>query len=188
METEEVSPGEWGEVDDVTLARAKRRDPEAQTALVRCYQRRLFALVGRMLVSRPQLMGDAAQESFLKVLRALPRFQPGPQGRLSTWILTIATRTCLDILRAPDRSAPLPHDLPADDRLEEGVADSQLGRRLQAAMAALSEEMRAVLVLRAYHEFDYDQIAVALGIPVGTVKSRLGRAREALRAALEEKP
>jgi RNA polymerase sigma-70 factor (ECF subfamily) len=60
-----------------------------------------------------------------------------------------------------------------------------MGRRVEAAMARLPEEMRAVVVLRAYHDFDYDEIAAALGLEPGTVKSRLGRARSALREVLE---
>jgi RNA polymerase sigma-70 factor (ECF subfamily) len=184
-----VSPGEEGEVDDLTLARARAGDELAQTAVVDRYQRRLYALVSRLMVTRPELIDDLAQESFMKVLRALPRFDPGGPARLSTWILTVATRTCLDALKAKRPAAEeLPASLPAPSDPEDEVAQRQLGRRVEAAMARLPEEMRAVVVLRAYHDFDYDEIAAALGLELGTVKSRLGRARAALREALEDLP
>lgn len=184
------APADTGEVDAATLARAQARDPAAMTAFVRRYERRVYALVFRLLAGRPEAREDVAQECFLKVLRALPRFEPDLRARPSTWVLTIATRTCLDVLRRPDRVAsPLPGPVAsAAASPEESAAERQLGRRVEAAMARLPEEARAVLVLRAYHDFDYDEIAAALGLPVGTVKSRLGRARDALRAALEEEP
>jgi RNA polymerase sigma-70 factor (ECF subfamily) len=184
-----VLPGEQGEIDDLTLARARAGDEAALSALVDRYQRRVYALVGRLMVTRPELVDDLAQESFVKVLRALPQFDPRGPARLSTWILTIASRTCLDVLRA--RRVPaeeLPASLVSPSDPEQETAQRQLGRRVQAAMAQLPEDMRAVVVLRAYHDFDYDEIAAALGLELGTVKSRLGRARIALREALGEAP
>lgn len=182
-----VAPDEAGEVDDVTLARARGGDREALTALVRRYQRRVFALATRLLLGRPDLSPeDLAQESFLKALRGLSTFRPEGAARLSTWLLTITTRTCLDALRRRDRSAPLPETLPASEDPEAHAGDRQLGRRVQAAIAALPVELQAVLVLRAYHDLDYPEIGAALDIPAGTVKSRLSRARAALVAALEE--
>jgi RNA polymerase sigma-70 factor (ECF subfamily) len=82
----------------------------------------------------------------------------------------------------PDDLALSPPAAPGDP--EQTAAQRQLGRRVQLALAALPEEMRAVLVLRAYHDFDYDEIAAAVGIELGTVKSRLARARAALKEAL----
>jgi RNA polymerase sigma-70 factor (ECF subfamily) len=184
-----VSPAERGELDDLTLARARAGDDAARAALVERYQRRLYALVARLMASRPELVDDLAQESFVKVLRALPEFDPRGPARLSTWILTVATRTCLDVLRAkrPPVEA-IPESLASPSNPEDETAQRQMGRRVQAAMARLPEDMRAVVILRAYHDFDYDEIAAALGLELGTVKSRLGRARVALREALEETP
>ena len=184
-----VSPDEQGELDDLTLARARAGDEAARTALVDRYQRRVYALVARLMVTRPELIDDLAQESFMKVLRALSQFDPGGPARLSTWILTVATRTCLDALKAKRPAAEeLPESLPAPSDPEHEAAQRQTGRRVQAAMARLPEEMRAVVILRAYHDLDYDEIALALGLELGTVKSRLGRARAALREALEDLP
>jgi RNA polymerase sigma-70 factor (ECF subfamily) len=175
-----------GELDDVTLARARAGDEAAWTALVDRYQRRVYALVGRMLVGQPQAVEDLAQEVFVKVLIGLPRFDPRGPAKLSSWILTVATRACLDVLKA--RRPPteeLPGSLLSPSDPEGEAAGRQLGRRVEAAMARLPEDMRVVVILRAYHDFDYDEIAAALGIEVGTVKSRLGRARIALREVLE---
>jgi RNA polymerase sigma-70 factor (ECF subfamily) len=131
---------------------------------------------------------DAAQEAFIRICRGLPRFEPGGPARLSTWILTVATRSCLNTIRDGRRWAEQPEPPPpgvAPGDPEQTASDRQLGRRVEAAMAALSEDLRAVLVLRAYHDFDYDQIAAAIGVEVGTVKSRLARARAALKDALK---
>jgi RNA polymerase sigma-70 factor (ECF subfamily) len=184
-----VLPAEQGEIDDLTLARARAGDEAALSALVERYQRRVYALVGRMMVTRPELIDDLAQEAFVKVLRGLPRFEAGGTARLSSWILTVATRTCLDTLRVKRPAAePIPESLPSGSDPEGETAQRQMGRRVEAAMAALPEDMRAVVILRAYHDFDYDEIAAALGLELGTVKSRLGRARIALRAALGDEP
>lgn len=172
------------ELDELTLARAVRGDRRACRALVECYQHRVFALAGRML--RPHGLDagieDAAQETFLRVFRHLGRFRPGGAARLSTWILTIATRLCIDRLRARrpttaiDDAPPLPGPARADG--------APIGAGLEAAIAALPPDWQAVFVLRVGHELDYGEIAEALDIPVGTVRSRLSRARARLRDAL----
>ena len=179
------------EIDDLTLARARRGEPAALSALVRHYQRPVYALVARLLVGRrSEALDDVAQESFIRVCRGVRRFEPDGPARLSTWILTVTTRTCLNALRDGRRAQAREDEhqpdaaLPADP--ERTVVERERRRRVEAAMAALPEEMRAVLVLRAYHDFDYDEIAAALGLELGTVKSRLGRARVALRAALAD--
>src|SRR4051794_1469014 len=178
------------EIDELTLARARRGESSALSALVRHYQRPVYALIGRLMVGRrAEALDDVAQEAFLRVCRGLPRFSPEGAARLSTWILTVAARTCLNALRdgrRADALAPAAAPDAAADDPEQTAAERQRRRRVEAAMTALPEEMRAVLVLRAYHDFDYDEIAAALGVEIGTVKSRLGRARAALREALAE--
>jgi len=178
-----------GELDDLTLARARAGDEGALTALVDRYQRRVYALIARMLVGRASQVEDLAQEVFVKVLIGLPRFDPRGPAKLSSWILTVATRACLDVLKSKRPPVEeLPESLPSPSDPEGETAQRQMGRRVEAAMARLPEDMRAVIVLRAYHDFDYDEIAAALGIEVGTVKSRLGRARIALKEVLEGEP
>jgi RNA polymerase sigma-70 factor (ECF subfamily) len=130
------------------------------------------------------MVDDLAQDTFVKVIRALGRFDRQGPARLSTWILTIATRTCLDELRRRAQPEPLPDELPGVLDPEDRVAQNQLAQRVTRVIGELSPEHRAVLVLRAYHDLDYDEIALALAIETGTVKSRLSRAREVLRRAL----
>jgi RNA polymerase sigma-70 factor, ECF subfamily len=176
------------ELDELTLARARQGEPSALTALVRQYEKPVFQLVGRLLCSRaPAAVDDVAQEAFIRVIRGIHRFDPRGPARLSTWILTVATRTCLNAMRGRNRDAPLDGHaavLEAGDSPEQTVLERERGRRIEAAMAALPDEMRAVLVLRAYHDLDYPEIAAALDLEVGTVKSRLSRARTALREVL----
>jgi RNA polymerase sigma-70 factor (ECF subfamily) len=178
------------ELDELTLARARRGDPSALSQLVKQYQRPVYALVARLLVGRrPAAVEDVAQEALIRVLKGIHRFDPKGPARLSTWVLTVATRTSLNALRVRDREEPLDGQdgraAPAASP-EQTAGDRERGRRIEAAMAALPEEMRAVLVLRAYHDLDYEEIAATLGLEVGTVKSRLGRARAALRSALSD--
>lgn len=172
------------ELDDLTLARAQRGEGPACRALVERYQRPVFALISRMC--GPMRCEDLAQETFLRVFTALPRFvAPGP-ARLSTWILTIATRLALDELRRrPLVTAALDDKLAGPGRTDEGADRRALRAALQRAVADLSPDQRAVVLLREVHGLDYDEIARALDIDLGTVKSRLHRARAALRTALE---
>jgi RNA polymerase sigma-70 factor (ECF subfamily) len=181
----EITPGP-SEVDDATLARAAAGERAAGGRLVECYQRRVFALVSRMLVGRDRaVIEDVAQDTFLAVLRRLRRFDPGGPARLSTWILTIAARRAIDELR---RRRPVPLadlDIPGGMHADASARRRELLAALDTALAELSPELRAAFVLREYHDLDYAEIASALAIDLGTVKSRLSRSRAALRAALE---
>ena len=173
------------ELDELTLLRARRGDRRAQGELVRRYQGAVHQLLSRLMVAHPEVVEDVAQDSLLKVLHALPRFDPNGAAKLSSWVLTIATRTGIDALRKHARIHP------ALEREEERRPDElfdarQLELSVKRAMAALPDEQRAVLVLRAYHDLDYPEIASALEIEVGTVKSRLSRARAALKSVLEK--
>jgi len=174
------------ELDELTLARAQRGEPAACTALVRRHQQQVGALVSRMLTpsGRRAAVDDVAQETFLRVFRALPGWDPRGGARLSTWILTIATRAAIDELRRRPAGEPLP------DAVEAPPAPSielrALGRAIERALGELAPEYRAVFLLREFHELTYDEIGRALELDVGTVKSRLSRARAALRTALAE--
>lgn len=171
---------------------AREGDPRAKTTLVRTHERAVFALLQRML--RPSgldgLVEDLAQETFLRAFRALSRFDPEGPAKLRTWLLTIATR--LAINECQRTRIPT---VPVDDFVEtlEGpfAADRDDTRRRAAnaiarAIATLPPRQRAAFVLQQFHHFDHAAIADALEVPVGTVKSRLARARTALRTALKE--
>jgi RNA polymerase sigma-70 factor (ECF subfamily) len=172
-------------LDELTLRRAQRGDERAWRDLIERFQAPVHGLVWRLLSGRARhRVEDLTQETFVRVLGALPRFDPAGPASLSTWILTIATRLALNELRRPEL-APLDHEPFAVDRTDTTAERRRLGAAIASGMAALPDAQRAVLVLREYHDLDYGEIAEALELDVGTVKSRLSRARAALRAHLE---
>jgi RNA polymerase sigma-70 factor (ECF subfamily) len=171
-----------GDLDEVTLRRAQRGDERAWRELVGCYQHAVHAVVWRLLAGRARhRVEDLVQETFVRVLRALPRFDPTGPATLRTWMLTIATRLVLNELRRPEMASliaePVADEMPATER-------RRLAAQIGEAMAALPHYQRAVVVLRELHGLEYAEIATALDLDIGTVKSRLARARTALRAAI----
>jgi RNA polymerase sigma-70 factor (ECF subfamily) len=178
-------------VDDLTLARAIRRDEAAFRTIVVRHEQQVFALIGRILLRRrgQGVVEDLAQETFVRVFHALPNFGRDGRWNLTAWILTIAARLAIDELRRqPKWEEPLSTSFEAVD--EQASADGEVERRriahaIARAVEDLSPEYRAAFILREVHGLDYESIAEALTIDVGTVKSRLWRARVALRAALQ---
>ena len=173
------------ELDDATLRRSMRGDDAAARQLVEMYQHRVFALVSRMLSGRGRAtIEDIAQDTFLVVFRQLGKFDPSGSAKLSTWILAIAARRAIDELRKqrPALVAELPERGTEDDRSQR----RDIARAIEAALRELSPELRAAFLLREYHGLDYAEIARALQIDLGTVKSRLSRARAGLRERLAE--
>lgn len=187
MIEEPLSPGE---LDDVELARAKMGNPAALRTLIETYQDRVFALIYRMLLGRgTDRTHDLAQETFVRVLRGVRDFDARGAAKLSTWILTIATRVVLNDRRRAGRDrAQLDDDAVeaarSTDRADRSLERTRLAEALTAGIAALPDDQRAVFVLREYHELEYAEIASALEIDLNTVRSRLHRARTALRAVL----
>jgi RNA polymerase sigma-70 factor (ECF subfamily) len=171
-------------LDELTLRRAQRGDECAWRDLIARFERPVHALVYRLLAGRSRHRApDLTQETFVRVLKALPNFDPGGPASLQTWILTIATRLTLNEMRKPE-PVTLAHDPPARERTDADAERKRLGAAIAAGIGELPDAQRAVLVLREYHELDYQEIAEALEIDVGTVKSRLSRARTALREYL----
>jgi RNA polymerase sigma-70 factor (ECF subfamily) len=174
------------ELDPATLARARAHDPLALRAFVARYEARVFALLSRM-VGRGPHVEDLAQETFLRAFRALPAFRPDGPARVSTWLLTIATRLALDA-RKKKRLPLAPPDAglaivdPSTPETERARRD--LGRRLAKAAEALSDDQRAALLLVEVHGFSLAEVAEALHIPEATAKTRLFRARERMREEL----
>jgi len=177
------------ELDDATLRRAVQGEADAARRLVEVYQDRVFALVSRMLSGRGRAtIEDIAQDTFLAVFRQLATFDVRGSAKVSTWILTIAARRAIDEVR---KQRPVLLAEPDRERAGEGRADDRAHRRelalaIEAALRDLSPELRAAFLLREYHGLDYAEIAHALGIDLGTVKSRLSRARAGLRERLAE--
>jgi RNA polymerase sigma-70 factor, ECF subfamily len=175
--------------DDAQLVdRLRRGDPRAFEELVITHQHRVFGVALRMLGSRAEAE-EAAQEVFLRAHRAIADFRG--DAKLSTWLYTIASRLCLNRLAAGERRLtregeealariPSSHASPADE-LERSERDAALHR----AIAELSDERRMVVVLRDLEGLSYEEIAAALDLELGTVRSRLHRARLDLKEKLE---
>jgi RNA polymerase sigma-70 factor (ECF subfamily) len=178
------------ELDEFSLALARRGDDAACRRLVETYERAVFALLSRLLVARGQraLVEDLAQETFLRVFRALPAFTSDGRAQLSTWILTIATRLALDELaRRRPEVEPLERVLDhASETPASRIDGERIRRAITRALEALPPEQRAVFVLREHHELSYEELSRSLEVDLNTIKSRLFRARMALRAALSE--
>ena len=165
------------------VERARRGDQEAFAAVIQHYDPGLRALAYRLL-GDPHRMDDALQEAYLKAFRALPRFRG--DSNLGTWLYRIAYNACLDEL---GRSRRVVH-LPLDEHREQPGVSSDPGdvaarrRDLAAALAALPLEERAAVLLVDAQGFDYREAARVLGVPEGTIGSRLSRARATLRRTL----
>lgn len=171
--------------DAAWLAAAKRGEPAACRALVRRHQRRVVGTLRAILgpAGRQGVVEDLAQDTFLRAFRALSRFDGEGSARLSTWLGTIATRVALNELRR--RRPPMvvldtvAEALPAHDESVTPVAAA-----IERAIAGLSPTYRGAFVLRELHGLDYAEIADVLEVDLGTVKSRLSRARATLRRTL----
>ncbi|MGZ4138308.1 MAG: RNA polymerase sigma factor [Actinomycetota bacterium] len=154
-------------------------DPRAFDEIVERYERRVYAVALRM-TGNPDDARDAVQETFISALRALRAFRGDAQ--LSTWIHRVAINASLDVIRKRTRHGARPledaPDRPSDDLPpDEAAARASRATEVHRALAHVSVEHRAVLVLHDLQDLDYAEIAEALDIPVGTVKSRLHRAR-----------
>jgi RNA polymerase sigma-70 factor (ECF subfamily) len=173
-------------LDELTLRRAQRGDERAWRDLIERYQQPVHALLWRMFAGRARhRVEDLTQETFVRVLKALPSFDPAGSATLSTWILTIATRLALNELRRPD-SLELEREPVGRERADADAERRRIAAAIAAGMTTLPDAQRAVLVLREYHDLDYGEIAEVLELDVGTVKSRLSRARAAMREHLTQ--
>lgn len=171
------------EVGPAVIAAACRGDARAFETILRHYDRRLRVIADRVLGDR-QLMDDALQEVAIKALRGLPSFRG--EAPLGAWLCRIATTTCLDHLRRLRPEDPrAPDDLPEPAAIAPDPADGLDSReRLAAALAMLPADQRVAVLLIDQFGYDYRTAAEALGVPVGTVASRVASARARLRAAL----
>ncbi len=191
----EVFAGPAAERGLVELCR--RGDPEAFARLVALHESMVFNLSARLL-GDPEEARDLSQDVFLQVYRTLGRFEG--RSSLKTWIYRIVMNQARNRQRfwrrrRRERSCPIEDMTMADharaaaarpdaDAPFERVARAESARRLQAALLALSFDHRAILLLREVEGLGCDEIADALKIPSGTVKSRLARARDALREGM----
>ena len=174
------------------IAAARQGDQEAFAELVRLYEKRVLALTLRMC-KNPEVAAEAAQEAFLSAWQGLRFFRE--ESSFSTWLYRLASNASVDMLRREGRhqghaslddgdlNPDVPSGLPTP---QEEAERKELREQIEAGLQALPPEYRSVLVLRELHQMRYDEIAGALGLDVGTVKSRISRGRKRLRSFLVE--
>ena len=168
------------------ISRARGGDREAFGALVEQYRDNVYRLAYRMCGNAYDA-DEAAQEAFVAAWRALPNFRG--EAKFSTWLYRLTTNAAIDVMRREKRHQTVGDgemvDLADDaDSPQETVERTEQQEAVQKALSTLSEEYREVLLLRYMEELDYAEIAEVLQLPSGTVKSRINRAKAALKTAL----
>ena len=183
------------EIDQELVERAQAGDQKAFERLVEKYQRKLGRLLSRFIRDHAEVE-DVSQEAFIKAYRALPSFRG--ESAFYTWLYRIGINTAKNYLVAKGRRAPTSTDYDASDAESFEDADQlhdintperlmqsrQIGQTVNAAMEALPEELRNAIVLREIEGLSYEEIAEMMNCPIGTVRSRIYRAREAIATRL----
>jgi RNA polymerase sigma-70 factor (ECF subfamily) len=183
------------DVDAQLVERAKGGDPKAFEMLVIKYQRRIERLIARM-VRDVDLVQDIAQESFIRAYRALPQFRG--DSAFYTWLYRIAVNTAkkalVDLKRDPlvtesarasinddeDETSRVERELTDGETPEAVLASKEIAQAVNAAIEALSDDLRQAITLREIEGLSYDEIAELMNCPIGTVRSRIFRARESI--------
>ena len=179
------------ELDRQLVERAQRGDKHAFELLVSKYQRKLLRLLSRFIRDSGEVE-DVAQEAFIKAYRALPTFRG--DSAFYTWLYRIGINTAKSHLVATGRRAPTvtAHDAEDAETFDEGeqlrdintpesiLMSKEIAATVNAAMALLPEELRAAISLREIEGLSYEEIAAIMNCPVGTVRSRIFRAREVI--------
>jgi RNA polymerase sigma-70 factor, ECF subfamily len=185
-------PNEYPE-DAVLVREAQQGDMDAFESLVRRYQHRVYALC-RRLTGAHQSADDLAQETFIKAYFALARFDA--QWPLYPWLRKIAVNSGLNYLKARSRERSLeegslgkraPSAAKGDDP-EERLERAEFQARLDWAVESLPADQKSVFVLRFHESLSYEEISRTLDLPLGTVMSRLNRARQKLKDILADTP
>ena len=183
------------EFDQQLVEKAQCGDQKAFGLLVAKYQRKLARLLSRM-IRDPAEVEDVTQEAFIKAYRALANFRG--DSAFYTWLYRIGINTAKNYLVAQGRRAPTTTEFEIEDA--EGFDDAsllreidtperllhtqQIARTVNAAIEALPEDLRTAVTLREIDGLSYDEIAEVMNCPIGTVRSRIFRAREAISAKL----
>lgn len=195
-----ASTNEPADSDLRLVERTVAGDQRAYELLVIKYQRRIERLVGRM-VRDVDLVQDITQETFLRAYRALHQFRG--EAQFYTWLYRIAVNTAkkalVDLKRNPvitesalrgggdddDETSLLDRELTCDETPETVLAAQEIAAAVNAAMEALPEDLRQAVTLREIEGLSYEEIAAAMNCPIGTVRSRIFRAREAISARVK---
>lgn len=169
--------------DLVVVRRCLAGDRDAFQPIVERYHRVLFNVAFRILGNREEA-SDATQDAFVKIYQTLPRFDQN--RRFYSWMYRILVNECLNAKRARRPSEPLGADLVAEGSPAATLESAQQRGRVHAAILSLSPEYRAVIALRHFAAMSYEDMSVALNVPVKTVRSRLYSARQRLAAHLQD--
>ena len=191
-------PFEMSVAERLLIARLKERDEQAFNEVVRAHGDKVFSLVYRMIGNRAEAE-DLAQEVFVSVFKTIDSFRG--EAKFSTWLLRIAANHCKNRIKYLSRRRTESGGL--DDMPEEKMADAgrspmqghiaapdvlleavELERLMQQAIATLDEDHRLLIVLRDVEELSYEEIGEVSGLPEGTIKSRLHRARMSIKEYL----
>lgn len=179
------------EIDQELVLRAQRGDKQAFNLLVEKYQRKLARLLSRF-IRDPAEVEDVTQEAFIKAYRALPAFRG--DSAFYTWLYRIGINTAKNYLMALGRRAPTSTEVEAEEAegFEEGeqlrdintpesvLMSNEIARTVNATIEQLPEELRTAIQMREIEGMSYEDIAKAMDCPIGTVRSRIFRAREAI--------
>ncbi len=194
-----VTPPSASDSDLQLVERTNAGDQRAFELLVIKYQRRIERLIARMVRDTDQVQ-DIAQETFIRAYRALHQFRG--EAQFYTWLYRIAVNTAkkalLDMKRNPvvsesalrsqsdeDETSYLGQELTTDETPETVLAAQEIAQAVNDAMQALPEELRQAVTLREIEGLSYEEISAAMGCPIGTVRSRIFRAREAISARVK---
>lgn len=179
------------EIDQLLVERVQRGDKKAFELLVSKYQRKLLRLVSRLVHDQAEAE-DVVQEAFIKAYRAMANFRG--DSAFYTWLYRIGINTAKNYLVTQRRRAPTSTDADIEEAEtfvdadglrdintpESMLATKQIAATVNSAMASLPEELRNAITLREIEGLSYDEIAEAMACPIGTVRSRIFRAREAI--------
>jgi len=179
------------EIDRQLVERAQRGDKRAFELLVEKYQRKLARLLSRF-IRDPAEVEDVTQEAFIKAYRALPAFRG--DSAFYTWLYRIGINTAKNYLMAMGRRAPTSTEVEAEEAegFEEGeqlrdintpeslLLSNEIAKTVNSTIEALPEELRTAIQMREIEGMSYEDIAKAMDCPIGTVRSRIFRAREAI--------
>jgi RNA polymerase sigma-70 factor (ECF subfamily) len=185
------------DIDQQLVERVQRGDKAAFDLLVSKYQRKIFRLLSRLIRDQAEVE-DIAQEAFIKAYRALPNFRG--DSAFYTWLYRIAINTAKNHLVSQGRRAPTTTeaDIEEAETFDDGdhlrdlntpesmLLSKQVGEAVNRAIDQLPEDLRTAIVLREIEGLSYEEIAESMSCPIGTVRSRIFRAREAI--AQELKP
>lgn len=183
------------EIDQALVERVQKGDKAAFELLVAKYHRKIIRLVSRLVRDSAEVE-DVTQEAFIKAYRALPQFRG--ESAFYTWLYRIAVNTAKNHLATQGRRAPTSTEANAEEAETFAEADQlrdintpesmlmskQIAQTVNSAMEALPDELRTAITLREIEGLSYEEIAEAMGCPIGTVRSRIFRAREAIASRL----